>query len=321
MRIEFIKCHGSGNDFVLVDCISNNIELKESDYSIITKLVCARDGIIGADGTLFMLPSVKADVRMRIFNSDGSEPEMCGNGIRCITRRASEKLKKAFLSVETMKAILDVSQEKEIFNNIKSYSVTIKGIEMSYDTNFSIFNNCIKELSNSLKFTSINLGNPHIISNVDFIDAKELEIIGKKANNLPHLFPNGVNVSFFKKIDNQTIYVLTYERGVGMTYSCGTAMSAASIVSGLLEITLFNEWVNVYNKGGLVKTFPVKNESDISVKLLGNATFVYNSEFDYKENINKLTNVIQGSANLNEIMSYGELQNFCEEYLKNKEIE
>lgn len=318
MKINFIKCHGSGNDFILVDCMSDKLYLDEFDYSNITKIVCDRNGSIGADGTLFLLPSEIADVRMRIFNSDGSEPEMCGNGIRCIARKANELLEEDEFSIETMKTILKVKKEEDMFKGIYSFSVVLDDVNINYNKSFSVFNEYIEGLSDIIKFTTINIGNPHIVANVEDLDVSVLEKIGVKANSLTEVFPNGVNVSFYKSIGRQAIYVATYERGVGMTHSCGTAMSSTSIASSLLGLTSFNKWVTIYNKGGMVKCFPKKDGSDISVKLLGNATFVYASNFVYDRSYNKVSSFIQGDVDLDEIMSYGKLQNFSEEYLKMK---
>ena len=315
MKIRFVKCHGSGNDFVLIDGITDNLLFDESSYPQIAKIICDRNGVIGADGALFLLPSHTADVRMRIFNPDGSEPEMCGNGIRCIARKASELLKQDEFSVETMKAVLKVKKEDDIFSHVPSYSVVITNVAINYNQSFSVFNDYVKELSDHIKFTTVNVGNPHIIANLDSFNMDTLEAIGVKANPLENVFPDGVNVSFFKRIDSQTIYVATYERGVGMTYSCGTAMSAASITSSLLGLTSFDKWVNIYNKGGMVKCLPKRNNSTLPVKLLGNATFVYDGEFVYDEKLNKVSNFVQGHAYLDETKSYRELQKFCEDYL------
>ncbi len=314
MKIQFIKCNGSGNDFVLIDGISQNIVLNEMDFSRITKLVCDRDGKIGADGVLFLLPSEKADARMRIFNADGSEPEMCGNGIRCIARKAIELLKKEKLYIETMNAVMEVQKEDDIFVNVLSFSVVIPGISISYNKNYSVLDDHIRELSNSLKFTTINTGNPHIIANVESIDLKILEETGNKANNLPYIFNEGVNVSFFKKIDKDSIFVSTFERGVGLTASCGTAMSATSINSVLSGLTAFNKWINIYNEGGMVKCLPLKDDTEFSVRLLGNATYEYHGQFIYDNKKNALSDLTTSKLENDEIYSYRKFQKFCNDW-------
>ncbi|HHH55012.1 MAG TPA: diaminopimelate epimerase [Bacteroidetes bacterium] len=315
MKLQYIKCNGSGNDFVMIDGVSQKLTLKEKDYSNISRLLCDRQNGVGADGVLFLLPSKIADARMRIFNDDGSEPEMCGNGIRCIARRAIELLDKKKLYIQTMKSVMEVKKEQDIFKNVSSFSVVIPDIEIKYNQKLSVVDEYIPDLSSGYKFTTINTGNPHILSKVEDIDKVVLEEIGIKANNLPDTFDQGVNVSFFKILDDNSIYVSTYERGVGLTSSCGTAMSASSLVSALLNLTSFNKWFNIYNDGGMVKCLPMKIATGFSVKLLGNAMYEFEGEFIYDDSKNELNGFTKINNETNENLYNQKFQTYCKNYL------
>ena len=321
MKIKFIKCHGAENDFVLIDAITNKYSFKENKIFELVQKFCDRKGIIGANGVLLLLNSYKADAKMRIFNADGSEAEMCGNGIRCIGRRTCEIFNKDSVSIETMKGTFEVKNKKDIFKNVKSFSVNITNVSFElkdlplllYERK-NLINYQIRELLNNLKFTAISIGNPHIIANVDLINSELLKNIGRKANKIRNIFPNGINVSFYKILDNQTIFVETYERGVGLTYSCGTAMAASSIVSCILGDNILNRWINVYNKGGIVKCKPNYKEKKYSVQLLGNASFIYKSSVEI--NLNNINNNQIHKVDYNdEIKAYSKLKCNCKKFV------
>lgn len=289
MGIEFIKCHGSGNDFVMVDGSKEGIGFTADDFARFTRSICDRRGPVGADGTLFVLPGTTADVRMRIFNSDGSEAEMCGNGIRCVARLASEKLGQTVVTVETARGILECRRENNIFEGVDSYSVLIDNVSF-ISPDFPIgggemfFNRPIKRLSQTALFTFISLGNPHIVSFMEGkINGEELLAAGICANEDKELFPNGVNVTFFTLKDKQVIYTETYERGVGLTFACGTAMSACSIVACMDGLCETGKWIDVRNKGGMVKCLVSELSGKLNVRLLGNATFDYTANADFTE--------------------------------------
>ncbi|QHT46242.1 diaminopimelate epimerase [Bacillus sp. SB49] len=281
MRIPFIKCHGSGNDFILIDEIEHDFAFTEDDRRELSLLLCDRERGIGSDGILFVLPSKKAEGRMRMFNSDGTEAEMCGNGLRCVARHMIDKIGREDIAIETEKAVLPVRKVKEIYPDIDTYSVMIEPV--SFDPaslpirteGSEAVDIKIPELSDIRTFTALSVPNPHIVTLVDRVEEEEILAVGRKANDLPEVFPNGVNVSFVQVLEKNKIFVRTYERGVGLTNACGTAMSASSLVSTILGPNDLDTPIVVINKGGMVNCVVEKKEGRFSIQLRGNGTNVY----------------------------------------------
>lgn len=287
MKTDFIKCHGSGNDFVMVDMTDGSPILADSELSLFSRVACDRNGPLGADGVLFVLPSDSADARMRIFNSDGSEAEMCGNGIRCVARLVAEKTGRDTVSIETAKAVLECCREKEISQGIASYSVLIDNVSFTspdfpYGDGGLFLNRSVPALSDTALFTFVSLGNPHIVSfSEEKIEGSILLETGKRANLNKELFPCGINVTFFNRTGDQAIYTETFERGVGLTSACGTAMSACSIAACLEGLCEADRWIEVRNKGGMVKCLVSDISGGVRVRLLGNATFEYSGRLEF----------------------------------------
>lgn len=292
MKIPFIKCHGSGNDFILIDEMEHTLSFTEEERKKLSILLCNRKDGVGSDGILFVMSSDKAEGRMRMFNSDGSEAEMCGNGLRCVARHMIEKTGNKRIAIETEKAVLEVSQVEEIYPNIDTFSVAIEPVSFApgslplSGTENEVIDDSIPELSEKYRFTALSVPNPHIVAMVNAIDQEYLLETGEKANQLPSVFPNGVNVSFVKIIEKNKIFVQTYERGVGLTNACGTAMSASSLVSTLLGPNELNHPIVVLNKGGLVNCVVSKDEDDgYSIQLRGNGTNVFRATLDVNDSL------------------------------------
>ncbi|MCR6110322.1 diaminopimelate epimerase [Bacillus sp. A301a_S52] len=292
MKLDILKCHGSGNDFIIIDEMAHDYAFSEQQRIIISKELAGKDHLIGSDGILFVQNSKSADATMRMFNTDGSEAEMCGNGLRCVARYVGEKLGRESMIIETMKANLAVKKVEDIFPNNPTYEVAIEPVSLkpktlpliSNDTDH--INKPIKGLPEHLTFTALSVPNPHIVALVDDVDEKEVATVGKEANELKNILPNGVNVSFLKKIGEAKVFVQTYERGVGLTNACGTAMSASSLVSCLLGLNTFNEKILVLNRGGMVQCLVKKDEEGhFYIKLRGNATYEYSAtvNFDFAD--------------------------------------
>ncbi|WP_280768559.1 diaminopimelate epimerase [Salipaludibacillus daqingensis] len=290
MKIDILKCHGSGNDFIIIDEMDGQYDFTEEERVVLSNELAGRDKIIGSDGILFIQKSEHADARMRMFNTDGSEAEMCGNGLRCVARYVAERLGKEKLNIETMKADLEVAHVEELFEGILTYEVAIEPVSLSTQTIPLVseqkdhINQLIKGLPSHLKFTALSVPNPHIVTVVDEVKADEVKDVGEQANSLTDILPNGVNVSFVKNLGEGRIFVQTFERGVGLTNACGTAMSASSLVSCMLGLTQFNEKILVLNPGGMVECV-VKNDDhgQYFIRLRGNATYEYEAsvEFDF----------------------------------------
>ncbi|WP_416149264.1 diaminopimelate epimerase [Salipaludibacillus sp. HK11] len=288
MIIEILKCHGSGNDFIIIDEMNGQYSFSEEERVVLSKQLAGRDKTVGSDGILFIQDSQHADAKMRMFNTDGSEAEMCGNGLRCVARYVIERLDKEELIIETMKADLPVAHVDDIFDDIVTFEVAIEPVSLSTQTIPLVSNQAdhidqvIEGLPSHLKFTGLSVPNPHIVTVVDEVNVSEVQNIGEKANILKDVLPNGVNVSFLKKVADGQIYVQTYERGVGLTNACGTAMSASSLVSCLLGLNTFDEKILVLNPGGMVQCLVKKDDhGQYFIRLRGNATYEFEASVDF----------------------------------------
>ncbi|PKR85806.1 diaminopimelate epimerase [Heyndrickxia camelliae] len=286
MNIQLIKCHGSNNDFILIDEITNFYSFTDLDRENIALALCDRNSSLGADGILFVMKSEVADAKMRIFNADGSEASMCGNGLRCAGRYLCELLQKDELIVETLKVNLHVKKAEPIFQQIPTYQVEISPVLFQLDQlpmnlpRETLFNEKVSELSQDLLFSAVAVPNPHLITYVDaeVIRSNVQKNIAEYVNGPNDLFPDGVNVSFVHFMQKDRIYVRTYERGVGFTNACGTAMSASSLISCLLELNEFEKGIEVFTNGGKVRCVVHKNKEEYKIDLIGNATYLYNAE-------------------------------------------
>jgi len=249
--MRFSKMHGLGNDYVYVNCFEEKIE----DPAKLAQIVSDRHFGIGADGLILISPSQTADVRMRIFNADGSEAEMCGNGIRCVAKYAYEhKLAEAggafsvpgqppcpaSLNIETGNGILTVglitdSNDKveKVCVNMGQPVLTPKDIPVKLSGE-KVIEEPIEILGQKLLMTCVSTGNPHATFFCDDVGSIELEKLGPAIEN-HRLFPNRVNVHFVQ-VDKPTKFTMrTWERGSGITLACGTgacACCAAAVLTG-----------------------------------------------------------------------------------------
>lgn len=321
MQIHFIKGHGSGNDFLLIDEISNNYTFTEQERAELARLLCDRNGQLGADGILFVMNSDHADGRMRVFNADGSEASMCGNGLRLVARYLCELLGKNQAVIETMKADLKVSMQAEVYPNVVTYQVEIspvlfdlKALPLTLDKPM-LFNEKIPDLSDELRFTALAVPNPHLIAIVDTetIKSEIQKQVSEKVNRPNELFPDGVNVSFVKLLEPGAIYVRTFERGVGFTNACGTAMSASSVVTCLLGENELESGIDVYNNGGKVQCVVHKTGEDYQIDLIGNATYVFTGTVRVDLCTHSFT--ITAQKELQEQKEYEKLQGDVQQYL------
>lgn len=236
-KIKFHKYSGNGNDFVILDHPSFELT------SELTKQMCDRHFGVGADGVLLVNSCDGFDARMQIFNADGGEAEMCGNGIRCLVTYLDNKRNqsKDLYKIKTMNGAYDVIKRDGAF-----------AIEMSEIKDKNIY-----DLSNFNEFTRvfyINTGVPHLVFLVP--EAKRIDIKSRAPQYRFHkIFPKGTNVSFVEILaDFQTAYVRTYERGVeDETFSCGTGLTACG-----LALNFWNKWnenITLKTLGGTQKVF------------------------------------------------------------------
>ncbi|WP_033543599.1 diaminopimelate epimerase [Planococcus sp. CAU13] len=292
MKVVLEKVHGSMNTFYMLD------GPERDDYNELALQLCGIDA--GVDGLLVILPSQSGHAKMRVFNRDGSEASMCGNGLRCVARYVCEKEGIREAVIETMKADLAVRKEDTLMEGIETYSVQIspvsfelKDLPMEYGGRSELILEPIPEISGDIPFTAVAVPNPHLIGIVPKEiqqDESHQQYWAEKFNGPNDYFADGVNVSYVTKLD-QGIFVRTFERGVGFTNACGTAMTASALVSCLADLVAFGE-VAVYNPGGMVKCTVEKEGALYNLLLTGNATRISLHEFDWaadRENSGFLT--------------------------------
>lgn len=291
--MNLLKVHGSGNDFYMLDAQKLERQLSEDELRQLAVKICDRkNGLVdGADGLLLVnrADHVGPVGRMRVINADGSEASMCGNGLRCVARYLAEQNQQQSFTVQTMEADLPVAKMPNLADNVATYQAHIAPVSfnardlkmhVNHDAE-TLVDQTVEELDSDLKFTAVAVPNPHLIAFVDqpTIDGDELGRLGHYLNDGHNpVFPDGVNVSFVRVLGQNKIFVRTFERGVGYTDACGTAMSASSLVSVLLhsDQVANNTEISVCNPGGMVKTkvnHQVAGGEDY-IDLIGNATFV-----------------------------------------------
>lgn len=278
--MEFIKCHGSGNDFILIDATTAT-GLGSEQWGDFALRACCRATGIGSDGLLLLVRHEDGLYGMDMLNPDGTRAEMCGNGIRCVARLASERGYQTGGVLRSGGRDYRVA-EVEPMDGEPAFSVEIPIRLWSKDFTFygegeSFVAQKIEALDPDLEFTALNLGNPHIVAEVDSISLEHLTRLGERVLELKELFPNGVNVSFYECRSEREIFVSTYERGAGLTLSCGTAMTASATAVALRGRVLAGERIEVRNRGGRVFC-TTKLADSIVTRLEGNATFEWCGE-------------------------------------------
>ncbi|MCX8176707.1 MAG: diaminopimelate epimerase [Candidatus Bathyarchaeota archaeon] len=235
-RLSFWKMHGLGNDYIVIDNMDDRIRSREMPE--LAMRLCRRRFSVGADGLIFACPSKNADVRMRIFNPDGSEAEMCGNGIRCLAKFCYENhivTKKSF-TVETLAGTRNVwltinSSDMEVASvkvDMGEPAFNREAIPMLGTGTF--INEELKVNGTNFRATCLSVGNPHCVIFVEDVENVPLSQLGPLIEN-HELFPRRVNVEFVQIISPVEIKVRVWERGVGETLACGTG-ACASVVAG-----------------------------------------------------------------------------------------
>lgn len=324
MNLDVIKCHGSGNDFLLIDEMDTGSRFTEKERAQLALSLCHRDTELGADGILYVLPSDSAHARMRVFNADGSEASMCGNGLRCVARFICEKLGKEEAVIETMKANLQVKKQEDIYPEVPTYMVEISPVSFQLADlplqlgQEKLRNEPIQELSETLIFTALAVPNPHLVTIVDadVIHSNVQKNLSEYVNGSNPFFPDGVNVSFVNLLQKGAIYVRTFERGVGFTNACGTAMSASSLVTCLNGLNEMEQTIEVYNNGGKVRCIVHEKGDGFWIALIGNATYVYKAAVEITKNNYTQFSVMNKSTYDAETVQYEKLQEAARSFLK-----
>ena len=279
VRIPFWKMHGLGNDYILID--NRDEKIDDRILSSLAQKLCRRRFSIGADGLLLLYNSSVADVKMRIFNADGSEAEMCGNGIRCLAKYCYESgiIGKSELSVETLAGIKSVSlyiaggRVSSVTVDMGSPIFDREKIPVLGEDKF--INEDLNVDGEKFKATCLSVGNPHCIIFVENVESFRVEFYGPKIER-HSLFPKRTNVEFVQIVRPDLIKVRVWERGVGETLACGTG-ACASVVAGRI-LGLLNSECVVHLPGGELK---IKyDEANNKIFLIGPAEKVYEGVFE-----------------------------------------
>ncbi len=278
-KIKFTKMQGIGNDYVYINCFNQDVK----NPSALAIKMSPRRFSVGADGVILICPSSVADAKMRMFNLDGSEGKMCGNGIRCVGKYIYDNgiATKDTVTVETLSGIktlkidaidgkaqtVTVDMGAPEFAPHKIPTVNIAGddiTDMPLDVNGKSYN-----------ITAVSMGNPHAVVFCDEIDSLPLEKIGPDFENHA-VFPEKVNTEFIRVIDRNVLQMRVWERGSGETFACGTGACAAAVAAVKNGYCDKNREITVHLVGGdLFITY-----TDDTVFMRGGATTVYDGEYE-----------------------------------------
>lgn len=271
--MQFTKVQGQGNDFVVIDGSKEIV----TDYSKAAIQVCDRHFGIGADGFVIILPSKSADFRMRIFNSDGSEAEMCGNVTRCVARYVYEHglTEKTKITLETLAGIIipELIIKEGVIETVRvdmGEPRLERGlIPMTGDDHSQAVGVSLAVSGHTFEATCVSMGNPHCVIFVDDLDLIDLEIVGPKLET-HSFFPKKTNVEFVQVLGSQEMRMRVWERGAAVTLACGTGASATLVAAVLNKKTdrqallhldggdLFVEWADnnhVFMSGPAVEVY------------------------------------------------------------------
>ncbi|AFM01636.1 diaminopimelate epimerase [Desulfitobacterium dehalogenans ATCC 51507] len=273
--MEIVKMHGLGNDFVFIDHFVS-APAETLDYPELSRKLCHRQFGVGGDGLIVVLPSEKADARMRIFNSDGSEPEMCGNGIRCFARYIYDQghVTKNPLQVETLAGILTLHL------TVEGDKVTGVRVDMGEPIlkpeqvpvlilGESVVGAKLSMDGQEFEFTAVSMGNPHCVIFVEDYETLDFERMGPAIEKHP-LFPRKTNVEFIIVNSTKELTMKVWERGSGPTLACGTgacASAVAAVLNGKTERS-----VTVHLPGGDLQ---IEWGEDNRVYMTGPAAYVF----------------------------------------------
>lgn len=286
--LEFTKMQGIGNDYVYIDCTKKELEKPEK----ISQIVSDRHFGIGSDGLILILNSKVADFKMEIYNADGSQAEMCGNGIRCVAKFVYDKglTEKTKLKIETLAGIkeLELNVENGKVKNVKvdmgEPILEAEKIPVYIDEKMkaegvmptSVIKNLKLEAYNqNFTFTCVSMGNPHAITFIDNVEKFDVKKFGS-VFEVAKAFPKKSNIEFVEIIDKENINMRVWERGSGETMACGTG-SCASVVACILNNKTSNK-VKVHLLGG--ELYIEWNKENNHIYMTGPAEIVFEGKID-----------------------------------------
>lgn len=278
--MKFTKMQGIGNDYVYVNCFEETI----ADPSAVARFVSDRHFGIGSDGLILVKPSDVADCEMDMYNLDGSQGAMCGNGIRCVAKFAYDHgiVRKKNITVNTKSGIkyldLDIKDGKvsSVKVNMGSPILTAKMIPVVSDKE-QVINQPLDVNGTVWNITAVSMGNPHAVTYMQDVNSLDIEKVGPMFEN--HInFPDRINTEFVKVIDRRTLQMRVWERGSGETLACGTGACAVAVASTLNGLVDEDVPITVKLLGGDLQI--LWNRQENLVYMTGPATTVFEGEID-----------------------------------------
>ncbi len=281
MKIDFTKMHGIGNDYVYIQTFDQNIE----DFSSLAITLSDRHTGIGGDGVIYVCPSEVADARMAMYNLDGSEGAMCGNGVRCVGKflydhnmvdtNRQEITVETKSGIKTLRVFKNESGEVvELLVDMGKAELTASNIPVVADTE-KVINAPLEIEGEVWNITCVSMGNPHCVTFVPDVEDLPLSVIGPKFEN-NKIFPDRVNTEFIRVIDEKTLRMRVWERGSGETNACGTGACAAVVAACENGHCKKGEQIEVIlNGGSLFITY-----TDDRVMMRGGATKVFTGQVE-----------------------------------------
>lgn len=280
LNLPFTKMHGIGNDFVMIDALNPRLAALSGEIQQQSEWLCDRKFGVGADGVILILPSDTADFRMRMFNPDGSEAEMCGNGIRCFAKFVYDKglTRKTTLSVETGAGLLET--QAQVAGGCVSLVTVDMGearlkpneIPVAIDGTESVVGTPLEVDGKTYAITCVSMGNPHCIVFVDDVASFAVAQIGPKFEKHP-IFPRRINTEFVQVLGPKEVRMRVWERGAGETLACGTGACATAVACALNGKT--GREVTVHLAGGDLQ---IAWREDNHVMMTGPAATVFEGE-------------------------------------------
>lgn len=275
-HITFTKMHGLGNCYIYIDLISKSYDIPS--YEQLAMDVSNQNTGIGSDGLILILPSKTSDIKMRIFNKDGSEAKNCGNGLRCVAKYAYEHqlVIQPTFSIETLGGPVEASVEVEEDGKVTSVTVDMgipkllrEEIPMKGEKGVQVINEQIEESDASI--TCVSMGNPHALFFYKDIDDAPIDYLGKTLADHHPNFPEGVNVGFVQMLTATEMIYRVWERGSGITQACGTGACAAVVASILTGRAAKDQSIKVHLLGG---DLDIEWLSDNRVLMKGPAAYI-----------------------------------------------
>ncbi len=285
MKFTFVKCHGSGNDFPLID--ARGIVLDDAAWARVARALADRKGDVGGDGLLLLTASDDAHIfGMRMFNPDGSEAETCLNGLRCTARLGFEVTGTEAGQVRLKQSAAQARAVAPIASGVTTIETKVGPVSLiPSDVGLTVgdapfVEAAIPGLPSERAFTAVAMPNPHLVAFVEAVDDGELVRLGDWCEAAPALIPTRANVSFVELREEghaPALFVRTYERGVGLTNSCGSAMAASTLAAARTGRIGWGVETRVFNRGGMVRATAAVGDI---VTIAGNATFEWDGEIE-----------------------------------------